>query len=162
MQKDLIDFFTWVFIFAITLTGLSTQATASQEEAAGYSISAPVVTTGTPAPGGHGPGMGRGYQSQTPSPGQGGPGYRGGYSGDPAAVAESPNAPINSPYHREAVPPSQLYGRPGYGRGGRGYGVGYPGYRGQGGSGYPQHRQYGNPPRYPAAVTPGVQAPPQQ
>ncbi|MCP3870780.1 MAG: ankyrin repeat domain-containing protein, partial [Gammaproteobacteria bacterium] len=32
-----------------------------------------------------------------------------------------------------------------------GEGVGYPGYRGQGGTGYPQHRQYGNPPRYPAA-----------
>jgi hypothetical protein len=33
----------------------------------------------------------------------------------------------------------------------QGEGVGYPGYRGQGGTGYPQHRQYGNPPRYPAA-----------
>ena len=33
----------------------------------------------------------------------------------------------------------------------RGAGVGYPGYRGQGGTGYPQHRQYGNPPLYPAA-----------
>ena len=32
-----------------------------------------------------------------------------------------------------------------------GAGVGYPGYRGQGGTGYPQHKQYGNPPRYPAA-----------
>ena len=32
-----------------------------------------------------------------------------------------------------------------------GAGVGYPGYRVQGGAGYPQHRQYGNPPRYPAA-----------
>jgi ankyrin repeat protein len=32
-----------------------------------------------------------------------------------------------------------------------GEGVAYPGYRGQGGTGYPQHRQYGNPPRYPVA-----------
>jgi hypothetical protein len=41
----------------------------------------------------------------------------------------------------------------GYGRGRRGYGVGYPGYRGQGGSPYPQHRQYGNPPFYTDSTT---------
>ena len=38
---------------------------------------------------------------------------------------------------------------------GRGYtygrhGYGYPGYRGLGGGPYPHHRQYGNPPFYPA------------
>ena len=32
----------------------------------------------------------------------------------------------------------------------RGAGTGFPGYRGQGGTGYPQHRQYGSPPLYPA------------
>ena len=41
----------------------------------------------------------------------------------------------------------------GYGRGRRGYGVGYPGYRGRGGSPYPQHRQYGNPPFYTDITT---------
>ena len=33
-------------------------------------------------------------------------------------------------------------------------GSGYPGYRGQGGSGYPQHRQYADPPRGPLTTTP--------
>ena len=41
----------------------------------------------------------------------------------------------------------------GYGRGRRGYGYGYPGYRGHGGSPYPQHRQYGNPPFYSGQPT---------
>ena len=145
MQEGIIGFFTWTFITAISFTALSTQATASQQETASYAISPPVVTTGTPVPGGNGPGMGRDYQRQMPGLGRGGTDYHRGYSRDPASVAQTPS-----------LPPGQRYGRPGYGRAGRGYGYGYPGYRGQGGSGYPQHRQYGNPPRYP--VTPGEQA----
>ena len=35
----------------------------------------------------------------------------------------------------------------GKGRTGAGMGVGYPGYRGQGGDDAPHHRQYGTPPR---------------
>lgn len=38
----------------------------------------------------------------------------------------------------------------GYGRTRHGYGTGYPGYRGLGGGRYPHHRQFGNPPLYPA------------
>ena len=46
----------------------------------------------------------------------------------------------------------------GYGRHQRGYGYGYPGYRGLGGGQYPHHRQFGNPPMYPAQ--PATDAPP--
>jgi len=42
----------------------------------------------------------------------------------------------------------------GYGRHQRGYGYGYPGYRGLGGGQYPHHRQFGNPPMYPAPPAP--------
>ena len=44
----------------------------------------------------------------------------------------------------------------GYGRHQRGYGYGYPGYRGLGGGQYPHHRQYGNPPMYPAPPATGA------
>lgn len=44
--------------------------------------------------------------------------------------------------------PAPRYGE-GQRRNRRGMGYGYPGYRGQGGSPYPRHRQYGNPPGIP-------------
>ncbi len=162
MKEELIGFFSRGLMVAIFLTGLSTSVNAGQEESASYPASPAVVTTATPAQDNKGTGMGQVDQRQTPGPGAGPPGFRGGYSSDPGSVAESPNPPINSPYYRYAVPPDQRYGKRGYGRGRYGYGVGYPGYRGQGGTGYPQHRQYGTPPRYPAAGSPGEQAVPQQ
>ena len=45
--------------------------------------------------------------------------------------------------------PYRIPGR-GYRGRARGYGYGYPGYRGLGGSPYPRHRQFGQPPGVPA------------
>jgi len=148
---------TLALVAAVPLPALPTDTGTGQQPT---TVSNPV--TGTLPPGGKGPGMGRAYQKSTPGPGWGSPDHRGGYSGDPAAVTGTSSTPPDTPYNRGPDTSSQQYGRPGYGRGGRGYGYGYPGYRGQGGSGYPQHRQYGNPPRYPAWVTPGEQAAPRQ
>ena len=77
-----------------------------------------------------------------------------GVDGDQQATAPSTttNTSTGSIYTRNAVGPDNRYLYPG--RDGRGMGNGYPGYRGQGGSGYPQHRQYANPPLYPATTTP--------
>jgi hypothetical protein len=47
-----------------------------------------------------------------------------------------------------AIPEDEANSHPGgKGRTGAGMGVGYPGYRGQGGDDAPHHRQYGTPPR---------------
>jgi len=145
MQRDLMGLFPWAFIATINLLGLSIMANAGEQGSASYPTSPSVVTTGTPTPGENGTGTGMGT-------GRAGPGYGGRYSSDPTHL----------PDHREAVPSSRRFGRPGYGRSGRGYGYGYPGYRGQGGSRYPQHRQYANPPRYPVTTRPGEQAAPRQ
>lgn len=117
-----------------------------------------------PAPGGKGPGMGRGYQRSTPGPGRGYPGYRSGSAGDgpvrgPAATP-APGlglGPGKGTAPGLGLPPNPgdlpVYGPPpglGPGYGGQRYrgGPGYPGLRGPGTS-YPGHRQYGSPPRYP-------------
>lgn len=82
------------------------------------------------------------------------------------AVASSQHDPANParrtrglgyPYHELNRGAYRARGY-GYGRGRRGYGYGYPGYRGQGGTPYRQHRQYGNPPFY--SVSPMVDTPP--
>jgi hypothetical protein len=87
-----------------------------------------------PAPSGKGPGMGRSYQQYTPGPGRGSPGYQ--QRGQRPLLEDfpvyGPPPGLGRAYPRERV------------RGG----PGYPGLRGPG-TGYRQHRQYGNPPRYP-------------
>ena len=160
MLKGIAGFKSWMIVVIVFLAGGPTQAIAVQG-GLGKPVSSPlVVAEGGPVWGGNGPGMGHYYQRQTPAPGRIGPENRGGYFSDPTNHARTPNPEPDSPYQRESVSPGQQSGRPRYGRGGRGYGYGYPGYRGQGGSGYPRHRQYGNPPRYPAAVAPGDRAVP--
>jgi hypothetical protein len=119
------------------------------------------------APAGKGPGMGRRYQQIAPGPGRGSPIYRSDPgAARPAAVPKgsvSPASPsqLGGPGQRRppalGFPPSSsdvpVYGPPpGFGRSYRGHrprgGPGYPGLRGPG-TGYPRHRQYANPPRYP-------------
>lgn len=129
------------------------------------------TASGYPPAGGKGPGSGHSYQTGTGGPGQGSPQYQGGQGRTTVPVVESA-APTGSPETLEqgsgtATPagsgapvnaPAYPYGwrgRPysrgqGYGRYGRGYGYGYPGYRGLGGTPYRHHRQFGNPPLYPA------------
>ena len=62
------------------------------------------------------------------------------------------------PYYSGSTRPYSGGRGRGYGRQQRGYGYGYPGYRGLGGGQYPHHRQFGNPPMYPAQ--PATGAPP--
>jgi hypothetical protein len=147
-QHGWIGFLLALFLVAIGVTGLSTQAKASEQQATDDARVQPAVKPETPASRAKGPGSGYDYQRPAPAPGRGGPGYGRGYWGDPAHTSRNPGA----------VSPEQRFNRPRYGRDGRGYGYGYPGYRGQGGSGYPRHRQYANPPRYPVKPTPAEQA----
>jgi len=132
---------------------------------------------GTPAAGGKGPGMGHDYRQNVGGPGIGRGAAPGNASAIPLITAEPVATPAPAPI--PAAPPAQATGTlpapapppglgypgyptwaPGMGTGdvgpgqgsmrpGRGQGYGYPGYRGQGGSPYPGHRQYANPPRYP-------------
>jgi len=147
MQKKIFGFIAWAMIATIYSTTLSTKADASQHESSEYSTSTQVVATGTPSPANDEPGMRRDYQRRALQHGRGIPVYRDAYS----------SSPVDSPYTRDAVQPGQRLGRPGHGYNGRGYGYGYPGYRGHGGSGYPRHRQYGNPPPYPSVTAPDEQ-----
>lgn len=157
MRRALPGFLTLVLVAAMPLPALSVDADTAQPP------TVPSKTmTGAPQPGGKGPGMGRAYQQNTPGPGRGGPDYRGGYSTDVPSGAKEADRPPDPDGNREAVPSGRGSGGPRHGRDGRGQGYGYPGYRGQGGTGYPQHRQYGKPPPYPAATTLGEQAAPQQ
>ena len=64
----------------------------------------------------------------------------------PYGIPPRPGYPYNT---GSGYPYSGGRGR-GYGRTRHGYGTGYPGYRGLGGGRYPHHRQFGNPPLYPA------------
>lgn len=147
MQTKFFGFIACVMIATIYSTTLSTTANASQDKSSENSTSTQVVATGAPPSADDEPGMRRDFQRRALRHGRGVPVYRDAYS----------SSPVNSPYTRDAVQPGQRFGRPGYGKRGRGYGYGYPGYRGHGGSGYPQHRQYGNPPRYPAVTAPDEQ-----
>lgn len=130
------------------------------------------TASGYPPAGGKGPGSGHSYQTGTEGPGQGSPQYQGGHGTASTPVVEpAPAGSSETLEQRSAtaapagsgapfVSPAYPYGwrgRPysrgqgyGYGRYGRGYGYGYPGYRGLGGTPYRHHRQFGNPPFYPA------------
>lgn len=155
MHRALPSFLTLALVAAMVLPASSADTDAAQP-----SIAPSETVTGVPQPGGKGPGMGRAYRQSTPGPGRGGPDYRGGYSTDGSPLAEEANRSPDPDGNRETVPSAQGAGGPRRARDGRGQGYGYPGYRGQGGAGYPQHRQYGSPPPYPAAKTPGQQAAP--
>jgi len=154
----------------LLVLGISTAVASGDADSPAAAGQQPPVTAvqapGYPLPSGKGPGSGHSYRQGTPGPGQGAPNYQGGRSGQTAKQDESgssQNAPqyparrgvgLGYPYNgmnRDGYR-SRGYG---YGRGRRGYGYGYPGYRGQGGSPYPGHRQYGNPSIYnehPAAA----------
>lgn len=101
-----------------------------------------------PQEGGKGPGMGRDYQKNTPGPGQGEPDYRGGKTNTDSIEQV---APETTPKANKTDAGQGNSGAEGKGKGkgpdAGGQGVGYPGYRGQGGEGSPHHRQYGSPPR---------------
>jgi len=115
-----------------------------------------------PAAGGKGPGMGYDYRRNMGGPGMG----RGAQPGE-APPMPAPDQSLQTP--PQAMPGYRGYPgwapgpgtaapyvrpMPGYMRPGR-QGYGYPGYRGQGGSPYPGHRQYGNPPAIPPGTTNG-------
>ena len=124
-----------------------------------------------PQLGGKGPGMGHDYQKNTPGPGKGKPNYQGGQT-DPAEPSSTDGSNTDNQVNKPAIEAQQVdtqsenfpaqkideeqknlnsvpqTSAPAKRQ--RGAGVGFPGYRGQGGSGYPQHRQYGSPPLYPA------------
>ena len=119
---------------------------------------------------GKGPGMGHDYQKNTPGPGKGKPNYQGDQTehteiesstttkriiegnqlNKPATDTQQEDINVKNkndkkpntdqghlnPNSQTSVPVKRQ----------RGSGVGFPGYRGQGGTGYPQHRQYGSPP----------------
>ena len=157
-----------ILVLALSLWSPVLPAQAEEAPAADAPIGPAAQPLPQPAPGGKGPGMGRGYQLNTPGPGRGYPGYRSGPgfagpAGDPAyeSIAPSGLGPGRGP-GGGAVPPPRLplftgdfpvYGTspgigPGQGRQRYRGGPGYPGLRGPGTS-YKGHRQYGRPPLYP-------------
>ena len=128
--------------------------TAAWIDDAGAEPAAAPSSDAAPVPHGQGPDTSAGAESgvqigDLPEPfrsagrglGRAGPGGAGlGYPGWPGAAARSwQDRPYRGP------------GR-GYRGRARGYGYGYPGYRGLGGSPYPQHRQFGQPPGVPAPL----------
>lgn len=100
-------------------------------------------TIATPAPGGKGPGMGKQYQQNTPGPGKGSPEYRGGGDRTADTIEEEDKSEQATPLDGvENSQPEQCAERPAN--------------RGTGGSAYPRHKQYANPPLTPLDSKPGV------
>ena len=139
MQKDIFGTTTRAVITAITITMLPAEVITGEETSATGPIPAPLVTTDRPVAADDEPVIRQDNPGRTADLNRGGMEDHKDYYSDPAF----------SIYTRNAVGPDNRYLYPG--RDGRGMGSGYPGYRGQGGSGYPQHRQYGQPPLYPVA-----------
>ena len=137
MQKGIFSTTIRAVITAIIITMLPAEGIAGEETSAAGQIQAPPVTTDRPVAADDEPVVRQDNPGRTADLNRGGMEDRKDYYSDPAF----------SIYTRNAVGPDNRYLYPG--RDGRGMGNGYPGYRGQGGSGYPQHRQYANPPRYP-------------
>ena len=168
---------TTLFLAGLLGAGVATFSSA-QEQSDSETVRDPQARTpagmasGYPPAGGKGPGSGHSYQTGTGGTGQGSPQYQGDHGTttapivepDPTGSAEIPEqhsgtaaaaesgVPLDTPaypYGWRGHPYSRGQGY-GYGRYGRGYGYGYPGYRGLGGTPYRHHRQFGNPPFYPA------------
>ncbi len=120
-----------------------------------------------PQQGGKGPGMGHDYQKNTPSLTQGEPNYQGGQpNGSVKSSQENNNSKnkiknlsnksqlenqqikeltVSKPMEsQKGLNTDSLNPKPAKSQSGAG--AGYPGYRGQGGVKYPQHKQFGNPP----------------
>lgn len=161
----------------LIILGISTPAASG--DAADQATTGPQPGTTAGQVSGYPPAGGKGPGSGHSGPGKGSPNDQGGRGNPPspgtaqagppvASVSDEPtttDAAISSqgdpqypgrhglglgyPYDGMNRDAYRSRGR-GYGRGRRGHGYGYPGYRGQGGSPYPQHRQYGNPLFYPA------------
>ncbi len=176
MMRSLLSTFVSVMLGAGLAFASAAQEVTGSLENQDVPVSKPSGTaSGYPPTGGKGPGSGRSYQQGTAGPDQGSPNYRGGRGTEPAPTIDpatpdatqgagpasvTPPPAIPGPYSNAPGTGSTHYrgrGYPysggrghGYGRHQRGYGYGYPGYRGLGGGQYPHHRQFGNPPRYPA------------
>ncbi|MBB1381809.1 hypothetical protein H5071_07490, partial [Shewanella sp. SR41-2] len=102
-------------------------------------IANPAVTPPTPKQSAKKPAMGHDYQKNMPKLGKGDPNYRGGKE-----VVSDAQPIINNPESQSkesSIIDNQRKS---------GADVGFPGYRGEGDSAYPQHQQYQNPPRFPA------------
>ncbi len=156
-----------ILIFATALFCLAASVLKAEEKVNDLST---VNQVSYPKLEGKGPGMGHDYQKNTPRTEKGKPNFQGGQtnSAEPSStdfnktdnqlskpvnkeqqiVVEEKDKTTNSQDKNQKTlntgsQTSSLSNRK------RGSGTGFPGYRGQGGTGYPQHRQFGSPPTYP-------------